>query len=297
MDFDEATNRPTVTNQPLTSTSLDNSFDRDFSTIELYESRKKRCVEDLFGDINDIEEEERSSKRPKRDVEADFKLIDRIKQERRLNKTKLTAENEFGRNSRTISREQHIRENLSYRVPRYPFIVVVRHDGERVYVRMHSEEYENEEIKRVAEESICEGFLMGKSFKDVLERAQVYLAKRKDANIVEVTNETVPESDNADMWVDLYKPRRYLELLSDESTNRTLLRWIKLWDKVVFKRRTKTVSKKSAKANVFSFKKNELDETLDEHDRPKYKVALLCGPPGLGKTTLAHMVARHAGTF
>ena len=25
------------------------------------------------------------------------------------------------------------------------------------------------------------------------------------------------------------------------------------------------------------------------------KVALLCGPPGLGKTTLSHVIARHAG--
>ena len=25
------------------------------------------------------------------------------------------------------------------------------------------------------------------------------------------------------------------------------------------------------------------------------QVALLCGPPGLGKTTLAHIVAQHAG--
>lgn len=26
-----------------------------------------------------------------------------------------------------------------------------------------------------------------------------------------------------------------------------------------------------------------------------FQVALLCGPPGLGKTTLAHIIAKHAG--
>merc|ERR1712012_235983 len=29
--------------------------------------------------------------------------------------------------------------------------------------------------------------------------------------------------------------------------------------------------------------------------RPTHKVALLSGPPGLGKTTLAHVIAAHAG--
>lgn len=44
-------------------------------------------------------------------------------------------------------------------------------------------------------------------------------------------------------------------------------------------------------------KKNfqELDEELDDSGLPKFKTVLLCGPPGLGKTTLAHLIAQHAG--
>jgi chromosome transmission fidelity protein 18 len=35
--------------------------------------------------------------------------------------------------------------------------------------------------------------------------------------------------------------------------------------------------------------------TLNTEKGPKHKVALLVGPPGVGKTTLAQIVARHAG--
>lgn len=38
-----------------------------------------------------------------------------------------------------------------------------------------------------------------------------------------------------------------------------------------------------------------LNTDIDELGRPIQKIALLCGPPGLGKTTLAHTIARHAG--
>lgn len=41
--------------------------------------------------------------------------------------------------------------------------------------------------------------------------------------------------------------------------------------------------------------KQFLNTNVDEMGRPMQKVALLCGPPGLGKTTLAHTIARHAG--
>uniref|UniRef100_F6PPP3 AAA+ ATPase domain-containing protein n=1 Tax=Ciona intestinalis TaxID=7719 RepID=F6PPP3_CIOIN len=107
------------------------------------------------------------------------------------------------------------------------------------------------------------------------------------------------------LWVNKFAPTRYTHLLSDEGVNRSLLRWLKLWDKVVFgrefhpKKPAEEKHPKNEKYEKFNkFKKketNELDEELDTSHRPKLKTALLCGPPGLGKTTLAHIIAKHAG--
>ncbi|NWS53974.1 CTF18 protein, partial [Chunga burmeisteri] len=113
------------------------------------------------------------------------------------------------------------------------------------------------------------------------------------------------------LWVDKFTPRRYMELLSDDYTNRCLLKWLKLWDTVVFgKEKAVNKGKLSTEAHPpFSQPKEQqnkwktkvqlteeiLEAELDQHKRPKYKVALLCGPPGLGKTTLAHVIAKHAG--
>lgn len=108
----------------------------------------------------------------------------------------------------------------------------------------------------------------------------------EDTTQVEVNNDIeMLESDKQDkqLWVDLYKPKKYLELLSDEGTNRTMLRWMKLWDKVVFHRNPKIKVAKADKPFQYRFKMLELNTDLDEHGRPYHKVALLCGPPGLGK--------------
>lgn len=122
--------------------------------------------------------------------------------------------------------------------------------------------------------------------------------------------EITPFEDNG-LWVEKYRPKKYMDLLSDETTNRSLLSWIKLWDKVVFNRifngksltstqPPNSFNKKTGKFEAFGNmrKKNRaatLNTDVDDKGRPVQKVALLCGPPGLGKTTLAHTIARHAG--
>ena len=72
-----------------------------------------------------------------------------------------------------------------------------------------------------------------------------------------------------------FRPKSYMQLLSDDGTNRTLLTWLKLWDKVVY---GKEVPKKPPKAGPdgepqkFQFHSN--NEVIDEYDptgRPQQK--------------------------
>ena len=116
------------------------------------------------------------------------------------------------------------------------------------------------------------------------------------------------------LWVDQYSPSTFSELLSSERINRKVLGWIKTWDKVVFPKRERLrqehqkmkndrnlVNGKAPRFGMVgaagqgkppfpgSFNQNKFS------NRPPAKVILLSGPPGAGKTTLAHVAAVHAG--
>ncbi|WFD36956.1 Chromosome transmission fidelity protein 18 [Malassezia cuniculi] len=86
------------------------------------------------------------------------------------------------------------------------------------------------------------------------------------------------------MWVDKYRPQNFSELLGDERVHRNALRWLKEWDPCVFNR----------EAPRQRGPKDE-DVPRDPYGRPAERVLLISGPPGLGKTTLAHVIAHQAG--
>ncbi|RNA43417.1 chromosome transmission fidelity 8 -like protein [Brachionus plicatilis] len=117
-------------------------------------------------------------------------------------------------------------------------------------------------------------------------------------------------STETELWVEKFKPRDFFELLSEDSTNRLILTWIKSWDYSVFgkeldksKIENRVVMKETTNINSKKRKRplnleSELEEKLlelDDMNRPKTKVALISGPPGLGKTTLAQIIAKRAG--
>ncbi|KAI0243963.1 Chromosome transmission fidelity protein 18 [Massospora cicadina] len=83
-----------------------------------------------------------------------------------------------------------------------------------------------------------------------------------------------------ELWAEKYRPKVYLDLKGDQvnlAVNREALEWLKRWDRCVFPNASRPTPRRL----------NAL--------RPEDPVQSADRPPGLGKTSLAHVLARHCG--
>ena len=192
-----------------------------------------------------------------------------------------------------------IKEKRVFKSPPFgDFQSVTCGDGARFYLKLE-EKSSVEQQGHVEQKSFRAAGLCGSSYYQLHEAATGELNRLETAAL---TRQTAPmvtdgqESPQTELWVEKYRPRSYMELLSDDGTNRTLLMWLKLWDKLVFNKERKVKPKKEEDEKPkYGAALPEVLEEFDGQGRPVQPVALLHGPPGLGKTTLAHIVARHAG--
>ncbi|KAK0168430.1 hypothetical protein PV327_002232 [Microctonus hyperodae] len=276
------------------------------------EKNKKRTFDELFGDIKDLLDEDilnenfnnnKGGKRPRWDEPQ--KIIERIQHERK--KIREKYEMETDNNSTKISQKKC---SISSRVPTWNFVAVTRStDSQRLYVKVRPENKFNAKKLNLTSGFLCSNY---SQLKDDAEK--IILEKVKRASLPVVADNTKRKKIDDELWVDKYRPKSYMDLLSDETINRDFLRWMKLWDKVVFHRELKPRKRpqpanpsfnkrkfgsKQTNYSMFNSKKlpiNNVDfETVDSRGFPLHRIALISGPPGLGKTTLAHIIAKHAG--
>lgn len=95
------------------------------------------------------------------------------------------------------------------------------------------------------------------------------------------------------LWVEKWCPKTFLDLVGNERTNRRILGWLRKWSFAVFKEDLEIPS--FQKVLIERNSQQLRDEPEDLFRRPKKKILLIHGPPGIGKTSVAHVVAKQAG--
>lgn len=95
------------------------------------------------------------------------------------------------------------------------------------------------------------------------------------------------------LWVEKWRPRTFLDLVGNEVNNRRILGWLRQWAPLVFKEELPTRPSIGRYNN--KDKGNHVEENTDPFMRPLKKILLIHGPPGIGKTSVAHVLSKQAG--
>jgi len=123
--------------------------------------------------------------------------------------------------------------------------------------------------------------------KKAQEAVPAVTAEGEPIRSVEVPDANPKRPKKCQLWTEKYRARNFMDLVGDDLTHRQVLRWLKRWDPVVFPN--------SARSRTTAMRRPGAGQQPPQEEKPLRKILMLTGPPGLGKTTLAHVCARQAG--
>ncbi|SCU94754.1 LADA_0G10946g1_1 [Lachancea dasiensis] len=101
------------------------------------------------------------------------------------------------------------------------------------------------------------------------------------------------EGVSGKLWTEKWRPNNFFDLVGNEKTNRRVLKWLRQWSPLVFGEVLPKRSSGSWRPTTNGLAGSA--ELLDPLQRPHKKILLINGPPGIGKTSVAHVVAKQAG--
>ncbi|CAF3735947.1 unnamed protein product [Adineta steineri] len=219
-----------------------------------------------------------------------------------------------------IKKQKIISTRYHCQIPNEPFVVLTSHRNERYYLLVRDDDDDcfkfslnngnKTSLLKVSVDEILEKNIRAEleEITKTIDNPSTIAIENENQSTLSTINEYTDE-----LWVEKFAPRAFCDLLSDIGINRTLLEWLNLWQYLVYKKdishfRTIQTRHQQIATNELNKDKNnskgiihkrvypsDIQFELDTYKRPQQKVALLCGTPGAGKTTLAHVVARHAG--
>ncbi|KAI3642621.1 hypothetical protein MP228_012176 [Amoeboaphelidium protococcarum] len=97
------------------------------------------------------------------------------------------------------------------------------------------------------------------------------------------------------LLTDKYRPQSYMDLVTDEWVNSQCMSWLKQWDFCVFKKQNKSLLQTPNNKDHQQMRHTSQFAYQDKLQRPEKKILMLSGRAGLGKTTLAHVIAKQCG--